>query len=106
LDSPRDLRKGQKLVLTLGTPSDYSLEKLARRVLVRLLKAGESPSEKVGVIAPTGIDVPKSRVIEITIPADYAAVTQISVHGGHHACDQFLGENNGPATLTSVELQE
>lgn len=103
LDAPRDLKMGQRLILTLGGSPDPA-RRPAERVLVRLLRVGDNPSQKVGVITETGIDVPSNRRIEVEIPADYASVTQISVHGGRNAWDQFLGEANGPATLTRVEL--
>jgi hypothetical protein len=90
-----DFAKGEHLKLFIGGSAD--------RIIVRLLPKGKSPDTSVGVI-PGVVSVPKSRMVEVTLPADRKQVIQISVHGGPNPWGKFpLGGGNGPATLESAE---
>lgn len=94
LNSPINFAKGERLRLSLsGT---------ARRIFVRLLPKGASPDTNAGLIGGA-VDVPRSRVVEITVPEERRQVIQISVHGGPLAWGLSLGGDNGPACLSSVE---
>jgi hypothetical protein len=95
LAPPVDFAKGDRLKLFIGGS--------ATKVVVRLLPRGAPPDTSVGIIADV-IDVPRSRIVEITIPEYRKQVVQISVHGGPNPWGRFpLGGGNGPATIESAE---
>jgi hypothetical protein len=90
-----DFAKGEHLKLLIGGSAD--------KILVRLLPKAASPDTSVGLIGGV-INVPKSRIVEVTLPEDRKQVVQISVHGGPNPWGSFpLGGGNGPATLVSAE---
>jgi hypothetical protein len=91
---PVDFAGGEHLKLVIGGSAD--------RILVRLLPQGGDPDKAIGLI-PGVIDVPRSRIVEITLPEARRQVVQISVHGGHNAWNHSLGDRNGPATIISAE---
>jgi len=92
---PIDFTKGEHLKLVIGGGAD--------KILVRLLPKGALPDTSVGLIGGV-INVPKSRIVEITLPEDRKQVVQISVHGGPNPWGKFpLGGGNGPATIESAE---
>lgn len=95
LAPPVDFAKGEHLKLFIGGSAD--------RILVRLLPKGASPDTSVGII-PGVVNVPKSRIVEVTLPEDRKQIVQISVHGGPNPWGKFpLGGGNGPATIESAE---
>ena len=95
LAPPVDFAKGEHLKLLIGGSAD--------KILVRLLPRGASPDMPVGIIGGA-INVPKSRIVEVTIPEDRRQVIQISVHGGPNPWGEHpLGGGNGPATIESAE---
>lgn len=90
-----DFAKGEHLKLFIGGSAD--------KIIVRLLPKGASPDTSAGII-PGVVNVPKSRIVEITLPEDRKQVVQISVHGGPNPWGKFpLGGGNGPATIESAE---
>ena len=96
LAPPVDFAKRQHLKLSIGGTAD--------KILVRLLPKGTSPDTTVGIISGV-INVPKSRIVEVTIPEDRKQVVQISVHGGPNPWGKYpLGGGNGPATIEAAEL--
>jgi hypothetical protein len=106
LSSRWDLRKGQRLRLILGRPAGPR-KKTAKKVVVRFLRDDDDESKPVGVITPTGISVPEDRVLDVAIPADFANVRVISIHGGENPWKRFpLGKNNGLPVLIRAELIE
>lgn len=95
LAPPVDFTKGDRLKLLIGGT--------ANKILVRLLPKGASPDTSAGIVGGA-IDVPKSRIVEVTLPQDRKQVIQISVHGGPNPWGKFpLGGGNGPATIESAE---
>jgi hypothetical protein len=89
-----EFKKGERLRLALGGA--------ATKVLVRILRSGESPDDPTGMVGQ--FDVSKSRIVEVTLKEDLKSVKQISVHGGPNPWGRFpLGGGNGPATLAGVE---
>ena len=89
-----EFKKGEKLRFTLGGS--------ASKVLIRILRSGESPDDPTGIVGE--FDVPTSRNVEVTLKEDLGSVKQISVHGGPNPWGKFpLGGGNGPATLQGVE---
>ncbi|HXM24117.1 MAG TPA: hypothetical protein VN948_22875 [Terriglobales bacterium] len=95
LAPPIDFAKGEHLKLFIGGSAD--------KILVRLLPKGASPDTSAGII-PGVVNVPKSRIVEVTIPENRKQVAQISVHGGPNPWGKFpLGGGNGPATIESAE---
>jgi len=91
LAPPVDFAKEERLKLLIGGSAD--------KILVRLLPKGASPDTSVGIIGGA-INVPKSRIVEVTLPEDRKQVVQISVHGGPNPWGKFpLGGGNGPATI-------
>ena len=104
LPTSKDFRKGEKLRLILGTTAS-TRKKPATKVLIRFLREDDDENEPVGIITPNGISVPDDRVIEVAIPANFAKVRVISIHGGPNPWKRFpLGEDNGLPTLVRVEL--
>jgi hypothetical protein len=95
LDKPRDFHKGDRLRLEIPGK--------AAKVLVRLLVKGTDPNDPSGIIGGA-IAVPENRVIDVIVDADYANVSQISVHGGPNPWNNDLGADNAAAKLGSVEL--
>lgn len=86
--------QGEKLRLRIGGT--------AEKVVVRLLPAGQNPSEAVGIIDTFA--VPKDRVLVLTLESEHPNVRQVSVHGGPRPWDLYdLGGGNGPATLLSAD---
>ena len=95
LTPPMDFYKGEKLRLTVGGS--------AKKIVVRLLPRTQSPETSAGVIGGP-VDVPSTRIVEITVPQDRKEVSQISVHGGPNPWNEYYLEgDNGAATITSVE---
>ena len=97
LSPPQDFAAGTTLDITLAAGG-------AKRVLVRLLPADQSPDEPVGIIG-SPIDVPINNVVRIAMPTTVKTVKQISVHGGPAPWDIDLGSNNGNARITKVAVQ-
>lgn len=96
LAPPMDFKKGDKLRMHLGGSAEV--------VLVRLLPRGAAPESDTGIVGGA-LTVPKSRVIDVSLPLDRKQIVQISVHGGPNPWGRFpLGGANGPATITSIEL--
>jgi hypothetical protein len=94
LTTPTVLAKGDRLRITVGGT--------ANKVVVRILRDGESPNDPVGVIGV--FEVPTSRILDIVLDDDFAGVKQVSVHGGSRPWGTYdLGESNGPATVSRVE---
>ena len=90
-----DFTKGEKLRVTVGGS--------AKKILVRLLPKNQPPDTSAGVVGGP-IDVPKTRIVEVTLPEDRKQVSQISVHGGPNPWNEYdLGGNNGAATIKAVE---
>jgi hypothetical protein len=73
----------------------------AKKILVRLLKDGQSAEQPNGVLGK--YDVPSGRVLEVPIAAKKSGITQISVHGSPRAWTYSLGASNGPATIEDIE---
>jgi hypothetical protein len=95
LAPPVDFAKGDRLRLVLGGT--------ANKVFVRLLPKGQTPDTSAGIIG-RAIDVPATRIIEVTLPQERKQIVQISVHGGANPWNKFpLTPGNGPATLKSAE---
>jgi hypothetical protein len=95
LESFTDFKKGDRLKIKIGGT--------ARKVLVRFLAKGVSPDSPDGIEGGP-LQVPADRVLTITLSADHHRVAQISVHGGPNPWGIFpLGEDNGRATVVSVE---
>ena len=95
LAPPVDFTKGERLKLLIGGT--------ANKILVRLLPKGALPDMSAGIVGGA-IDVPKSRIVEVTLPQNRKQVVQISVHGGANPWGKFpLGGGNGPATIESVD---
>ncbi len=93
---PKDFRGGDKIRLTIGGS--------AARIIVRFLPAGADPNNPAGFEGGI-LEVPDSRVVEVTLSQDHRNVVQISVHGGPNPWGRFpLGGSNGPASLLLVEL--
>ncbi len=93
-EPPQDFQAGSILRLTVGGS--------ARKILVRLLAAGESPDTPAGLLGE--YQVPENRAAEVPLSADTAKVRQVSVHGGSRAWSFDLGASNGPASLAGVAL--
>jgi hypothetical protein len=95
LRATADFQRGDRLKIVVGGT--------AKKILLRFLPKGIDPN------TPSGIDggprqVPSSRVIDVVLESDHRQVVQISVHGGPNPWNLIpLGEDNGPATLVSVE---
>ena len=103
LDVPEDFVSGDRLKLILGEPIRRT-DKPAKKLLVRVLRANEKAGKPFGVLTPKGIPVPKNRILEVKLAKNYDNVVQISVHGGETPWHYSLGEENGSARLTRVEL--
>lgn len=71
--------QGERLRLRIGGT--------AQKVVVRLLPAGSSPSEAVGIIDTFA--VPIDRVLVLTLDTQHPQVRQISVHGGPKPWDIY-----------------
>jgi hypothetical protein len=87
------LSSGAKLRIAIGGT--------ARKILVRVLREGESADNPTGVLG--SYEVPKDRIVVATTTRPFENVKQISVHGGKKAWDWPLGDDNDPATLFFVE---
>lgn len=95
LARPVDFAKGERLKLHIGGT--------AKKVLIRFLPIGGSPDTDVGVVGGV-ITVPKSRIVEITLPQDHRRIIQISVHGGPKPWGKIsLGKGSGMVTIKSVQ---
>jgi hypothetical protein len=94
LAPPCNFVKGERLELLIGGT--------AEKIIVRLLPKGAPPDTSAGVVGGA-VNVPKSRIVEITLKRDCKEVVQISVHGGANPWGKFpLGGGNGPATIESA----
>lgn len=92
--SSMDLDAGNHLRLVIGGS--------AEKILVRILRQGESPDSAAGILDQ--FVVPENRVIDLKLDQAFKDVHQISVHGGPNPWGQFpLGGGNGPATLMGAE---
>ena len=93
--APTNFFKGDQLQLSVGGT--------AKKVVVRLLEdplRADSSEGVVGVFA-----VGQDRVVRVPIDADRRGIRQLSVHGGPNPWGQYdLGQGNGPATLSGVEV--
>jgi len=95
LESFTDFKKGDQIRIRIGGT--------AKKVLVRFLEKGDSPDSPVGIEGDS-FQVPAYRVLTITLKTNYTKVKQISIHGGPNPWGMFpLGEDNGPATVISIE---
>lgn len=95
LAPPVDLARGDRLRMLIGGT--------AKKILVRLLPKGQAPDTATGIVGGA-IDVPGTRIVEVTLPEDRRQIAQISVHGGPTPFDVPLGGGNGAATLVSVDV--
>lgn len=93
LKPPAELAAGSHLRVTVGGT--------ATKVLVRLLRQGESPDSPSGVLGVFA--VPADRIVDVTLKAATANVVQISVHGSPKPWSWDLGSSNGPANLSRIE---
>jgi hypothetical protein len=99
----RKFQKGDHLQITLRDDG-------AKRILVRLLQKGHKADECIDIVGENKIlTVPSSRIVDFTLDKDYPETVQISVHGNPNPWQNcfginYLGEDNGPALLLSVEL--
>jgi TIR domain-containing protein len=100
---PEGFVAGDRIKLTLGDPIRHS-DGPAQKLLVRLLRHNEKAGKPFGVLAPEGMAVPPSRILEVKLTRDYDNVVQISVHGGETPWHYFLGKGNGSAKLLNAEL--
>jgi hypothetical protein len=95
LNQMTTFNKGDKLRLRIGGT--------ANKIVVRLLSKGQSPDDPIGVDGEA-VEVPKNRIIEISLEEKHPEVVQISVHGGPNPWNLFpLGGGNGPATILKAE---
>ena len=96
LGQPTNFNQGARLRLRIGGS--------ANRVIVRLRPEGEPFGKAVGVLS-SGIDVPATKIVEVTLAQAHQNVIQIAVHGGRNPFGRFpLGVDNGSARLESIEL--
>jgi hypothetical protein len=96
LATPVTFVQGERLRLRIGGT--------AKKVVVRLLPTGSSPSEAVGIIDT--FDIPPDRALVLTLDSQHPQIRQISVHGGPKPWDIYdLGGGNGPATLLSADRE-
>ena len=85
-----------------GTALDITLAPGgAKRVLVRLLPANQSPDDPVGIIGGP-IDVPANNIVRVLIPTTQNSIKQISVHGGPAPWNISLGSGNGNVTIVQI----
>ena len=91
---PVDFSRGERLRLVIGGT--------ATKVLVRMLSKGQSREGSEGLLGGV-IDVPKTRVVELSLGENRGQVVQISVHGGPNPWGKFPMPGNGPATLQAIE---
>ncbi|MCU7816616.1 MAG: hypothetical protein KZQ81_15815 [Candidatus Thiodiazotropha sp. (ex Rostrolucina anterorostrata)] len=92
--SDAEFNAGDNLRLSIGGT--------ASKVLIRILRTGESPDSPTGILGQ--FSVPKERFVEFKLSQDFKRVKQISVHGGSNPWGQFpLGGGNGPATIMGLE---
>lgn len=90
-----DFKKGDKLKVVVGGT--------AKKILLRFLPMGYDPNDPIGIDGGPR-QVPSNRVLEVVLESDHKKIVQISVHGGPNPWGQFpLGQDNGPATIVSVE---
>jgi hypothetical protein len=95
LRAPMDFKKGDRLKILIGGS--------AKKALVRLLEKGGYVDSHSGIVGGPR-PVPQDRVLEVVLDNDYRQIVQISVHGNPRPWNLFfLGEDNGPAMLVSVE---
>ena len=88
-----------------GTQLALQVDGEAKRVLVRVLRSGQNPNDKAGIVGSV-VDVPESGPITVTLPRSYTDVSQISVHGGPKPWNHDLGADNGAPTLVSIDRIE
>jgi len=75
----------------------------ARQILVRLLPQGGDPNSPAGIVGSSR-RIPSNRTLEIVLESNYSRISQISVHGGSNPFNIApLGQDNGPATIISIE---
>jgi hypothetical protein len=91
---PVDFAKGDRLRLVIGGT--------ATKILLRMLSKGHSRDSSDGLLGGV-MDVPKTRVVELTLAEHRAQVVQVSVHGGPNPWGKFPLPGNGPATLQAIE---
>jgi hypothetical protein len=102
LKSPTKFSKGEHLQITLRDDN-------AKRILVRLLQSNHAPDQPADLVGDGRIySVPPSRIVDVVLDQDYLKTTQISVHGNPNPWDyrfgqNYLGRDNGPALLLSVD---
>ena len=97
LDKSVDFKRGDKIKLLLGGT--------AKKVLVRFLANGETADKPIGIEGGV-INVPKNKIVLITISKEYKNVKQLSVHGGRNPWGLYpLGDNNGTATIMRVDYK-
>ena len=93
LSTPTDFAEGTRLRVRVGGT--------AKKIFVRLLARGVSPSSSQGIVGGA-FTVPENRVVEVRLDTDRKRIIQISVHGGPNPWNKSLGANNGSATLEDV----
>jgi hypothetical protein len=91
---PVDFSRGERLRMVIGGS--------ATKILIRMLSKGQSRDGSEGLLGGV-VDVPKTRVVELALGENRAAVVQISVHGGPNPWGKFPMPGNGPATLQTIE---
>jgi hypothetical protein len=91
---PVDFSRGERLRFVIGGT--------ATKILIRMLSKGQSRDGSDGLLGGV-IDVPKTRVVELSLGENRAQVIQISVHGGPNPWGKFPMPGNGPATLQAIE---
>ena len=75
----------------------------AETIVVRFLSKDDNPNDPIGIDGGV-VEVPESRVVQITLNEDHTDVIQVSVHGGRNPWNLYpLGGGNGPATVLSAE---
>jgi len=90
-----DFEKGDRLQFKIGGT--------AKKIVVRFLSQSANPNTPSGIDGDV-IEMPKNRIVEITLEEDHYDVMQISVHGGTNPWGTFfLGVGNGPATILFVQ---
>ena len=95
LNQPTDFEPGDIIRLKIGGT--------ANTVVVRLLSEEQFSGDPSGIVS-NPLTVPSNRVLEVKLSESRHRITQISVHGGSQPWSYALGDQNGFATLESVEL--
>jgi hypothetical protein len=91
--------------LTGGTAIKLVLKPTGvKRVLVRLLRAGNSPDKQDILVGRIPEPVRPDGVVKVHLTQNYDNIIQLSVHGNPNPFDIPLGVDNGPAAIIYAEL--